>query len=117
MFVCVAASGDGAGMEARLVGEGLGPHVGLLGVGSEVDDLGDVVGHRGEPVEVTLGKCLHAHLETEVGDYGHQVAVSDPLAIAVYRPLNLSSPGGYSGQGVGYPTAGVVVKVDAYRGL
>ena len=111
MLVGIATSGDGAGMKTRLMSERRGPHVGLLGIGSKIDQLGHVVGHRRQFGQATLGQRLHAHLEAEIGHDGHQVAVADPLAVTVDGPLNLRGSSGHAGQGVGHPAAGVVVEV------
>ena len=93
------------------MGERSRSDVRLLGVGGEVDQLGHMVGHRRQLGQAPLGQRLHPHLEAEVGDDRHQVAVAHPLPIAVDGPLDLGGPTGHARQGVGHPTAGVVVQV------
>ena len=95
------------------MGESAGPDVGLLGVQGKVDQLGHVVRHRREHRQAALRQCLHTHLQFQVGDDRHQVAVADPLAVAIDSALHVNRPGLNRGQRVGHPAAGVVVKVDA----
>ena len=114
VFVCVAPARYGAGVQAGLVGERRGPDIRLLGIGGEVDQLGHVVGHRRQLGEPPFGQRLHPHLEAEVGDDRHQVAVADPLPVAVDGSLHLGGSTGHAGQGVCHPTAGVVVQVHAH---
>ena len=61
-LVRIGAPGDGAGVEPRLVRERRRADVRLLGVGREVDELGDVVGDGGEAIEAIRRDGLDAHL-------------------------------------------------------
>ena len=62
VLVGVRPTGDRTGVQPCLVGERRGPHVGLLGVGGEVDEFSHMVGYGSEFSEMTLRKGLHPHL-------------------------------------------------------
>ena len=64
------------GVEARLVGERRRTHVGLLRRLRHVDHLGDVVAHRGEPLQALKGKRADVELEREVRDRRSEVGVA-----------------------------------------
>ena len=72
-----------------------------------------MVRHLGQPFQATLGQCRHTHLQREVDDDGHEIAVTDSLAVAVDRALHLGRTRAHRGQRVGDAAAGVIVQVDA----
>ena len=113
VLVSVTTAGDGTGVQPCFMGEGRGPHVGLLGVGGEVDQFSHMMGHGSEFSETTLRQSLHPHLQGQVGDDRHEVAVTDPLAIAVDSALHVGCTRGDSSQGVGHTTTSVIVEVHA----
>ena len=94
------------------MGEGGRPHVGLLRVGGDVDELGDVVRDRGDPLEPVGGDGPDVQLEREVGDRGGEVGVAGPLPVAVHASLDVGRPGPDPGDGVGHRATRVVVEVD-----
>ena len=83
------------------------------GVRRQVDELGHVAAHRGEPLEAALREALHPELQLEVGDAGHEVGVAGALAVAVDRALELGGPAEHRGDGVGDRAPAVVLGVDA----
>ena len=83
-----AHAGD---MHAALVGEGVAPDVGLIGIRRDVEELVDEVGGLGQPRELLVGEAAKAELELEVGDDRNEVGVAGPFAAAVDRALNLAS--------------------------
>ena len=94
--MCSKVAGIGADpgdVHAALVGERVAPHVGRVGIGREVEQLGDVVGRRRERRQLGVGEALVAELELEVGDDRDEVGVAAPLAVAVHRPLDVGGPG------------------------
>ena len=113
VLVEVGAAGHGAGVQAALVGEDRVADVGLLRVGCDVDQLGDVVGHRRQALQAVGRDGADVQLERQVGDGGRQVGVAGPLAVAVDAALHLGHPGLDGDQRVGHGAAGVVVAVDA----
>ena len=46
---------DGGHVQPALVREGAAPHVGLVGPGRDIDDLGHEVGRLGEQLELLVG--------------------------------------------------------------
>ena len=92
VLVGIGPPGDGRGVEAGLVGEDRGTDEGLLGVGGDVDQLGDVVGHRGEQLQPIGRDGGHPQLEGEVGDRGGQVGVAGALAVPVHAALDVGGP-------------------------
>ena len=90
-------------------------HVGLVGVGSDVEDLVDEVGGLGEPRELLVARAPVAHLQLQVGDDRDQVGVAGALAEAVDRALHLARADLDGRERVGDGALGVVVAVDAER--
>ena len=115
VLVEIPATGDRTRVQAALVGEDRGADVGLLRVGGDVDELGDVVGHRRQPLHAVGGDGADVEFEGQVGDRRGQVGVARPLAVAVDAPLHLGGPGAHRGERVRHRHAGVVVAVDAER--
>ena len=93
------------------------PDVGRLRVEREVDQFGDVVGHRGQQLQPVPGHRLDPHLQREVGDDRRQVGVARPLAVAVHAALDLDGALADGGEGVGHRAVGVVVEVGAEPGV
>ncbi len=89
----------------------------LLGIGGDVDQLRDVVGHRGEQGQPVGRDGGDPQLEREVGYDGGQVGVARPLAVAVDAPLDVGGADRHAGQRVGHRAATVVVEVDPDLGL
>ena len=75
--------GDAGGVHARLVGEGVAPDVGLVGVGRHVAELVEVVGGRGEARELLVADDVEAHLQLQGGQDRGEVGVAAALAVAV----------------------------------
>ncbi len=113
VLVRVAAAGDRTGVQSRLVGEGCAAHIGLLRVGREVHELGDVVRDRRDPLETLRGDGADVELQRQVGDRSGEVGVAGPLAVPVHASLDVGRTGPDPGDRVGHGTAGVVVEVHA----
>ncbi len=113
VLVEVGARRHRAGVQAALVREDRVADVGLLRVRRDVDQLGDVVRHRRQPLQAFGRDRPDVELERQVGDGGRQVRVPGPLAVAVDAALHLGHPGLHGDQRVGHCAAGVVVAVDA----
>jgi hypothetical protein len=96
-----------------LVGEGVLAHVGLVGIGQEVEQLVRVVGGLREPGEPLRRDAVVAQLELEVRDDRHQVRVPAALAVAVERALDERRPLLHRGQRVRHRALRIVVGVDA----
>ena len=94
------------------MGERRRAHVRRLRVERAVEQLGDVVAHRRQPLEPSVGQHVEAHLQLEVRDHRREVRVAGPLAEAVHASLHLARPSPHRGHGVGDGAAGVVVAVD-----
>ena len=117
MLVGVVAPGQRAGVQTGFVGESRCPHIGLLRVGSEVDQLRHLMRHAGETLQPAFGQSLNAELELQIGDDRDEVAVAGAFAVAVDRALHLSGSASHSSQGVGHAAACVVVEVHADRSV
>ena len=63
VLIGVRTADEGTRVQARLVGERRRADIGPLRVEGEVDELGDVAGHRGEPLETVRRDRLHPHLQ------------------------------------------------------
>jgi hypothetical protein len=63
VLVGIRSPGDGRGVEPGLVGEHRSTDEGLLRVRCDVDQLGDVVGHRGQQLQPVLGNGADPQLE------------------------------------------------------
>ena len=83
---------DPGDVHAALVGERVATHVGRVGIGREVEQLGDVVGRRRQRRQLGVGEALVAELELEVGDDRDEVGVAAALAVAVHRALDVGGP-------------------------
>ena len=110
-----AGTPERRGVQPALVRERRGPHVRVRRVRRQVDQLGDVARHRGQPLHATLGQRRDAHLQGQVGDDRHQVGVAGALAVAVDRPLHVGRAADDRRDGVGHRAAGVVLGVDPDR--
>ena len=86
--------------------------VGRLRVRRDVDELGDVVCHRREPLHAVGRDRLDPHLQREVRDHRGEVAVAGALADAVDRALHLASARPHCRERIGDRASGVVVCVD-----
>ena len=93
MLVEVRAAGHRTGVQSALVGEHRIAHIGLLRIRRDVDQFGDVVGHRSQSFEPLGGDRPYPQLQREVGDGGGQVRVAGPLPVAVDTALHLRHPG------------------------
>ena len=113
MLVEVGVDLEGAGVQARLVGEGARPDIRLPAVGRDVGDLADRVGDAGGLAQPLRCDERHTLLDLEVGDHGEDVGVAGALAVTVDRALDVSRAGVDRGHRVGHRAAGVVVAVDA----
>ena len=87
------------------------PDIGLLRVGGEVHELGDVVRDRREPLEAVGRDGPDVQLQRQVGDRRREVGVAGPLAVAVDAALDVGRAGPDRGERVGHRTARVVVEV------
>ena len=115
VLVGVLGPGDGAGVQPGLVGERRRADVRRLRVDGPVEQLGDVVADRREPLDAAVGQARVAQLELQVGDDRRQVGVAGALAEPVERALDVAGAGEHGGHRVGDGAAGVVVAVDADR--
>ena len=115
MLIGILGLADGAHVEARLVGERTGPHIGRLRVQRPVEQFGDVVADGGEAREPALGEALESHLDLEVRDHGGEVGVAGALAEPVHAALHLTGTAADCSHGVRHGTTGVVVAVDRDR--
>ncbi len=90
VLVGVARPGDGAGVQPGLVGEGGGADEGLMGIGRDVDQLGDVMGDRREPLEPVGADGADPHLQASGrAPWRSQIGVAGALAVAVDATLDL----------------------------
>ena len=105
-----AHAGD---VHASLMGEGIAPDVGLVGVGRDVEQLVDEVRRLGEPRELLVGEAAETELELQVRDDRDEVGVAGSLPAAVHRALDLARADLDRGQRVGDGALGVVVAVDS----
>ena len=112
VLVGIRAAGDGGGVEPGLVGEDRRTDEGLLRVGGDVDQLGDVMGHRGEQLQPLPTGWCHPQLQGEVRDGRRQVRIAGPFAVAVDAPLDVGGTLPHRSQRVGHGTAAVIVEVD-----
>ena len=103
---------DAGHVHSALVGEGIAPHVGLVGVGDEIKELVEEVCGSGQGRQLLARDALVAKLELKIGDDRHEVGVATTLAIAVHRPLHVRGAGRDRRQGVGDAASRVVVAVD-----
>ncbi|OPZ93234.1 MAG: hypothetical protein BWY73_00421 [candidate division TA06 bacterium ADurb.Bin417] len=102
-------------MDAALVGEGRGPHKGLVVGRRQVGHFVGIMGERGQPGQFFRIQAGPVHLDLEDGDDYQQVGVAAPFAQAVQGALDLDGPLGHRGYRVGHRQAAVVVGVDAQR--
>ena len=93
------------------MGKGGGAHVWLLGVGREIDEVGHPMSNAREVRKVVLANGFDSHLEAEVGNYRDEVAVADPLAVAVDSALYVRGPTTNASESVCNTAAGVVVEM------
>jgi hypothetical protein len=94
------------------VGEGRPTDVSLVGIGSEVGDLGQCVRNAGQLGHPGFWKDRHPELGDEVPRDGEQVSVTGPLAVAVGGALDVAGSGLHRRDGVGDRAGGVVLAVD-----
>src|SRR6266850_606734 len=107
----------GRDVDAALVGERGIPHVGLRGPRLAVGQLGDEPGDVAQLAQVVARNALEPHLQHQVGDDRDEVGVAAALAVAVERPLHVADALIHRGQRGRHRALGVVVHVDAERGL
>ena len=112
VLVRVGALRDRARVQARLVRERRVPDVRGLRVERHVDELGDVMRDRREPVHAIPRNRLDSHLEREIRDDRREVAVTGALAVPVDGALHLFGAAADAGERVGDARTGVVVQVD-----
>ena len=106
---------DARDVHPALVRERVLAHVGLVGVGREVEHLRDQVRGLGQPLQRRQARV--AHLQLQVRDDRDQVRVAAALAVAVHRALDQHGALGDRRQRVRDRALGVVVGVDAQRGV
>ena len=106
---------DAGDVHPALVRERVLAHVGLVGVGREVEHLGDQVRGLGQPLQ--RRQAAVAHLQLQVRDDRDQVRVAAALAVAVHRALDHHGALGDPRQRVRDGALGVVVGVDPQRGM
>ena len=117
VLVGVVAPSQRARVQTGFVGESRSPHIGLLRIGSEIDQLRHLVRHAGEPLQPSFGQGLDAELEFQIGDDRDEIAVACPLAVAVDGALHLPGAAQHPGQGIGHAAARVVVEMNSYGGV
>jgi hypothetical protein len=105
--------GHTRGVHARLVGEGVAPDVGPVGVRRHVAELVEVVRGWGQAGQLLGADHLEAHLQLQRGQDRGQVGVAAALAIAVDAALHEAGAGFDRGERVGDRALGIVVGVDA----
>ncbi len=105
--------GDAGGVHPRLVGEGVAADVGAVGVRRHVAELVEVVGGRGEALQLGGGDHVEAHLQLQRRQDRGEVGVAAALAVAVDAALHEAGAGLDRGERVGDRALGVVVGVDA----
>jgi len=92
VLVGVTAASNGARVQAGLVRERGGAHIGLLGVGGDVHELGDVVRHRRDPFQAIGRDGSHIELERQLG-WPRRGPRSPSAPIAVHTTLHVGRPG------------------------
>ena len=117
MLIGLAVFLDGGHVNAALVRERAFPDIGLMVPVSFVDQLIHKCGEFLQPSHVFVGDAVHPHFQFEIGNDGHQVAVAAAFAVPVDGALHLPGPGFDGGQCIGDAQFGIVVGVDAERGL
>ena len=112
VFVAAGEFLDGVDVDASLVGEGRGPHVGSADV---VLAVGQFVHKKRQLAQARqVGGDRDAHFELQVGHDGGEIAVAHALAVAVDGPLDLHRSGAHRRQGVCDGHSRVVVRVDSH---
>ena len=108
---------DGVHVRAAFVGEGRSTDPRATRIGGEVGDAVDETGKASEALERSRGDALPAELQLGTRDDRGEVAIAGALADAVDRALDVGGAGFERSKGVGEAEAGVVVRMDADRGL
>ncbi len=107
--------GDGAGVDAALVGERALTHVRAVLVRYPVCHIVHEPGDLLEPGQLLVGDALDVHLYLQVGDNRAEIGVAAPLPVAVEGSLDLIDPHLNRKEGICHGKAVVVVAVDAQR--
>ncbi len=84
---------------------------GLVRVGCEVDDLGDVARNRRKQSQALVPYGLDTHLQAQVGNDCGQVGVAGPFAVAVDATLHMVRPLAHGHDGIGDCTARIVMEM------
>ena len=116
MLVGVRPTDERARVQTCLVRERGRPHIGPLRIEGQVDDLGDVVGHRCQALEPVGRDRRYPHLQAEIRDDRRKVRVPRAFAVAVDAPLDMARTLAHGLEGVGHRAATVVVEVAADLG-
>src|SRR6266851_2784053 len=104
-------------VDAALVGERGVAHVGLGRPRLAVGQLGHEAGDVAQLAQVLGRDALEPHLQHEIGDDRDEVGVAAALAVTVDRPLHVADALTHRGQRGRHRALGIVVHVDAERGL
>ena len=105
-------------MQPALMGKGRRAHIGLMPVGSAVEDFIQQAADMGQLLQAVMG---HTGLEA-VGEFGlqhqgrqqrHHIGIAAALAQAIQRALDLPHPAADRGQRVGHGIFRVVMGMDA----
>ncbi len=113
VLVGLRVLGDGAHMDAPLVGEGAPADEGAKRDRPDVRDFAHVVREVRQLPQRCHRDARPVHLELEVRDDGGQIGVPAPLAVAVDRSLDHRHARLNGRDGVGHGETAVVVGVDA----
>ena len=109
--VGTGSAGDRARVYTSFMGERRQADEGLVRVGCEVDDLGDVARNRGKQSQALVPYGLDAHLQAQVGDDRGQVGVAGPFAVTVDATLHMVRPFAHGHDGIGDCTTGIVMEM------
>ena len=111
MGIGTGSPGDRARVYTSFMGERRQADEGLVRVGCEVDDLGDVSRNRGKQRQALVSYGLNAHLQAQVGNDCGQVGVAGTFAVAVDATLHMVSSLAHGHDGIGDCTARIVVEM------
>ena len=100
-------------MQAPFVGEGRAADEGSADVMRHVGHLVDEARQIGQSRQVVDQRAAAFQLQQR--DDGREVAVADPLAVTVHRPLHLHGPRVDSRQSIGHTEPAVVMRVGTDR--
>ncbi len=108
---------DGVHVRAALMGEGSGADPRTARIGSEVGDAINEARKASEALERGRRDALPTELQLGARDDCGEVAITSALTDAVDGALDMRSSRFKRGEGVGEAEAGVVMRMDADRGL